>query len=837
MRKETIKRKKCVTALVLLMTLAWTALSHACGPEIPEKYLSFFSTQFIDYAPLKESLRVRQYVDIAEEHSRRWNDDWDEAPEKTHFNTPRERANLQEWQRELEHFGWYGWQLNREALGFLVYKLDRETLSQLTEPILYEHGKAFDIEIFLEKHGRDQRLRQVYELLTAKNVPNNNISEVFRYILFAKACEPMMSERSWNEREESAPLIMGYFIEEGKERYANSRSEWLKMRYAYQVVRLARYLGEYEKATVLYDEMVEPLQADSIIRYWALEHKTASLCNLGRSLEASPLVAHVFERAPELRETAYYCFDHDTPFATPHEKAVLWAIHTLGRGKRLSFEPLRQVYEFAPRSAFAENLLLRHLLDYEEVEFSPFLETPDELTLDTVYLKEFEDFVLEAVRLQVVRRPALWYLAAGYLRFMRAFHDKGYKEAEKLLQQAEDAAENARQIYHQARLLRHVVKIYGEDHLAKAFPETLYPELQWLVDRGETAIFQTVMTALGQKFLLQDELPYAVCCFYAANHNILWPEAHLKQKQSVANLVLDMYADDKGTEALHSFMTQNSYTAFESFLLRYLPLTQKAVLDVWGTKLLRQGRFRQALELFERIDPLYWERDNLCGESWHFGSFCVKQFRTSFFDNAHQESGRFVQTNKAEFTRRIVSLERQARRDRTHAAQYYRQIANAFYHTPYWGYAGVLWKGSLIWSFDYEYGADFRYYYAQRDPAKKDFVKFPFNRPELKQAFLKREKVFRQEYGTRAFALDYYQKALQAARDDELAAELLAISQKCVESPTMTSISSNGFAPENADYFRELHESYPKTAFHERLLEECPQFQAYTRDHLQRKRF
>jgi tetratricopeptide (TPR) repeat protein len=488
------------------------------------------------------------------------------------------------------------------------------------------------------------------------------------------------------------------------------------------------------------------------------------------------------------------------------------------------------VYEFAPQSGFVESLLIRHLLDYEETEFSPFLETPDELTLDTKYLAEFEDFVIDAAKQQAVRRPALWYLAAGYLRFMRAFADNGYPEAAKLLRQAEDTAEQDSQIFHQARLLRHVVKLYQQKRIRSSFNDSLYPELQWLADRGETVIFQSVMTALGQKFLLQGELPYAVCCFYAANHNILWPEARLEHKQSAANLVLDMYADDKGVEALHAFMTQRSYTAFESFLLRYLPLTQEEVLDVWGTHLLRQGRFKQALQVFERIEPLYWERENFCGESWQAGSFCAKQFRTSFFDNTQQRPGRFVRTNKAEFIRQIVSLEQQARRDRAQAGEYYRQIANAFYNSSYWGYTGVLWNGSLIWSFDYEYGADFRYYYAQRDPAQKNFVKFPFNRPDLKQSVLRREKVFRQTYGTRDFALKYYQQALKAARDDELAAELLAMSQKCVDEPAMTSISSPDFVPENADYFRKLHEDYSHTTFYEELLAECPQFKAYLRE-------
>ena len=826
---------------IAALTLHAAKIGYACGPEIPEKYLSFFSTQFIGYAPLKESLRVRKFID-ADINIPVTLRNKSDAIRNPYFAHPRDRANLLEWKEYLEtnDIIWIGNSNMRfEALAYVIYQFD---------PVVFANIQAYLWDD--ENHPL-----QVAERSTFKNfyIPQNEerdflyevdslfdeISkrqDIMDYLLFAKACEVHAFNRSWDERGELAPVSIQHLIEKGKQRY-NTADYFLKMRYAYQVVRLARYLRKYDEAVVLYDELVAPLQVESIIHYWALEHKTASLCYLGRAAEASSLIAQVFEKAPELRETAYYCFDKDalrngTLTASPHEKAVLLAIEALGRGDRLSFEPMRRVYEFAPKSGFVESLLIRHLLDYEEREFSRFLEKSDGVALDTAYLAEFEQFVLDAAKQNNVRRSALWHLAAGYLRFIRAFADQGYADAAELFQQAEDAAGNDTQVRHQARLLRHVVKLYQPGRITKKFTASLYPELQWLADQRETVILQTVMTALGQKFLLQDDIPQALCCFYAANNTILWPEALNEQKQAMANLLLDMYADDKDAERLFSFMNQSSFSAFDSFLLRYLPLTQEAALDVWGTHLLRQHEFERAAAIFERIAPAYWERDNACGQSWEGGKFCAKQFQTSFFDNAYHESDRFIRTNKAEFTKQIIALEQQARRDRARAAEYYWQIANAFYNTPYWGYSGTLWRGSLVWSYKYEYGAELNRYDNDGNILKEHGVEYPFNTPALKQAMLRRERVFTQEYGTRAFALEYYQKSLRAAHDDELAAELLAMSQKCVNELTMTSISRGHSLRENAEnYFRPLHEHYQKTAFYQRLLEECPQFKEYVRQH------
>jgi hypothetical protein len=69
------------------------------------------------------------------------------------------------------------------------------------------------------------------------------------YILFAKQCEAHVSAGydPWKgiERDKAA---MQALLEEGRKRYTQTYADFLKLRYAYQLVRLARYMGNYAAA-------------------------------------------------------------------------------------------------------------------------------------------------------------------------------------------------------------------------------------------------------------------------------------------------------------------------------------------------------------------------------------------------------------------------------------------------------------------------------------------------------------------------------------------------------------------------------------------------------------
>lgn len=848
-------KKFLVTFAILFSVIAslnafLPSFSLACPVYVPEKYLSFFSAQFIGYARLRNDLRVQRYAQLDER----------ETPRPYYIENRSIYANLNEWLDYLQARG-ITQQASLPALADLIYQLDGKTLVTL-----FEQRGTLDkaaIARLAAQYPNVASMRDAAALIAEIAAHDRSIIE---YLTFMKTCYEaeiiILPDNDDEEEEDAAPrlndiddpgrtwdeppirvvqvsvqanrtprLNPSALIAQGVEAYHRCDSDWLKIRYAYLVMVVARYAEQFEQVAALYDELIEPLDLRSRIRYWALEQKAGALAALGRISEAKSLFYDVHANAPERHASVRDSFLElnvtiaEEPLTSPHDIARMWANKGLETYRR-HLEPARRVYEFAPQSAFLESLLIWALLKCEEVEIAEFLERPEHATLDLEYLAEFREFALSVARAGNVRRPALWQLAAGYLAFMESFGGQHDADAAALLKQAERMAGNDLAIRHQARLLQYVVKLYQPGRINKRFLEALASELQWLKEQGEITILQTVMTALAQKLLLQDDVPLAICCLYAANDTMIYPDADSLEKRAIAHFALDMYATERDVERLHAFMNQASYSAFERFALSYLPLRRDELLDVWGTRLLRQHAFERALHVFEQISPTYWDAENSCDHSWEWSDdlVCVKTFRTSFFDNKYHKAEQFFSTTKLEFTRAILQLEAQARRDRVHVAEYYRQIANAFYNTPYWGYAGTLWRGSLVHMFKYVYGADGGWH-------EKQSVDYPFN-GTLKERILQREKDFLQTYATRTIAMEYYRKALRATRDDSLTEEILAMMRQCAEKPTTAKMHHYNLQGKRlfpkAEFYDEIIQ-HKQTAAYRKLLEECPAFQDYAR--------
>ena len=840
---HTLKYHGVANILLLAFSSVFVEACLACGPFIPDKQLSFFSTQFISDPTLRQYIRSGGASSVAQE-----------MPLVEKY-----RENLIDWQQYFERRGAH---ISLEQLAYVVYELDEPILAHMLS-ILSLGWEFFDAPTAAQKWTTLLSLHdffQCHNLKSLKTALANpapeirwNASQTFlffqtlsrkdfhdigNYLLFAKQCEMNSSAYAGHcTWEEEVPVSFRKsggreLLEIGKQKYQTCDSEWLKMRYAYQLIRLAHYMGEFDESIRLYDELAAPLNVKNVGTYLAMEQTAGALHGLRREAQSLYWFARVFGKLSSRKERIYRSIDMISPneqewreslqFASSqHEKMSIWTLWTIYHERRQSVRPLRSLYELDPQAALLEDLLLWHVLKFEQKGFMPFFLRGKFEQIDSAYLQEFKRFVLEVLRDGKIRRPAIWYAAAGYLAFMETFLQENYIEAQGYLEHAEAEALDEPDFVHQARLLRHLLTLYQSPPLDQGFYSAIYPELQWLIARKETTLFRTVMTTLAQKFLLQNDVPRAACCLFEAHNNISINDIDWSSYQrAVANSVLDVYANSSDIEALYKFLNQSSYSLFDFLLIQHFPLSHEQVLDLWGTHVLRDRHFERAAKIFERIPSDYWISPDYCNE-WDMQSLCRTQFTTSFWDNPHHTAQKFVNTNKLAFTRAVIELLSQAKRDKMNADRYYWQIANAFYNTPYWGYVGSMWRGSLIWSLRYEYHA----------------TSYPFTLPKLSQQMVKRERDFLNIYGTRLYAREYYEKVVEHTKDDELAAESLELAQRC-SIKTFGPLHGYGkydygsqqkLPPVERDYFHELHEAYAHTAFHHHLLEECPSFKDYVR--------
>lgn len=326
-----------------------------------------------------------------------------------------------------------------------------------------------------------------------KYLKSQKATHVISYLLFAKKCEPYVigdddMEKSYNEVEIKAVQNL---IINGTGAYQRERDAFIKMRYAYQLVRLAHYSRRYQQAISLYDNFVQPLanSSQSLIKYWALAHKAGALMRSGKKAEGAYLFARVFDYCPSRKVQAFYSFkvisnqDFQRLVKLCKNNKELATVYLL-RGLKPyanALEEIQKLYKIAPTSDYLSLLLAReinkmevnllaadlsnNLAFYQKFEGFPKAEA-------IKYLKQLQLLVKKVLQENKVKNRKLWEIANGYLAYV------GGKPVEALRLLNNISANNAtikRQLY----IFKLAIQIV---------------QLKKITYREETSLFQQVKT-------------------------------------------------------------------------------------------------------------------------------------------------------------------------------------------------------------------------------------------------------------------------------------------------------------------------------------------------------
>lgn len=285
----------------------------------------------------------------------------------------------------------------------------------------------------------------------ARYLVREGCTETLKYLVFAKQCEYHCLHLGdpWKGHERDIDA-MHALIRKGRATFPLVKSFYLRVRYAYQLVRLAHYAGDYELALELYD-YCRP-KADnhpSLIDYWLLGHKAGALMALGKNVEASYLYSLVFENCPSKRESAYLSFriENDEQWRQclnlckdDRERAALYAIRA-GHADSRALEEMYQIYELDTQNQHLENLLFREVKKLEKNLLGLGFRSsraPGRTVSDSVqywsgqYLIELQAFARRLAEEKQVVHPELWKIAEGYLQVIAG----DYYEARKTLADA-----------------------------------------------------------------------------------------------------------------------------------------------------------------------------------------------------------------------------------------------------------------------------------------------------------------------------------------------------------------------------------------------------------------
>ena len=685
----------------------------------------------------------------------------------------RRRDNLQEW------YDRYCEQVDPEDIESLLYGNTAGTLRRV-------------MDLSARKGATDRDLPEPWRQNSfASHLVEYRCTEVAQYLFFAKRVEPyVVARKKTFATQTTAKAEMESFIEEGLAYFLEAESHYVRLRYAYQLIRLAHYLGEYDYVIELYDYLLPKTSADPSILYdWIESHRAGALRELGDYPQSAYLFSRVFANCASCREAAHRSFRirSDAEWteayqlcANDRERAMLHVLRAQDRRAHLVRE-MEYIFALDPNNPALEPLLMRELLDLERDLMGQDV-NPNKAANRRLHrrpgpkagkrLIDLQAFVQEVIAAGSAARPDLWLLARGTIELLAGDHYYADETFADLLEQSGDAA-----IRKQTKVLRTVSDLlalgYADDEIERYYYKLLqnnalqedYPDLVHLInDKLEVVYRQTGKE--GKATLLR----YGFDAIQKHPQLSMIDELNGMADSLTGNIfdrrLLEVRAGKNVTNDLH---------------------------HLTGLYYLQRGQWEIALDNFRKI-PAARRAD--------YGTFApfVKQFhdRVNF-----SPPGTAARYDLVTLIERLNILEEEARQTRndTVATRNYFNLGLAHYNSSYFSYN---WK----------FGDDFRSSTSAERAAKRRSSLSVFSHSDAPLGNLENMNMDRARY--------YFERAAAQAPTREAAVEALYYAAKAERNGHYAAGRPGGERP--FTNFTRIEGEYRDTRYYNYLIEECRTF-------------
>lgn len=760
MSTHFLRNKVILSGLLsgLLLCLPQT-ISSDCGSG----YIPFYGYNFINPEITElDSELAPFFLNISQIHA-------------DYFKTQQEiyqLDNITEWQERYCENG------EVEDIRYVVYTASRYQLRDLRTAMDSENGSLDFLGPLMANNS------------WVKYMFKHNCRETVDYLIFAKTCEPhvVAPANAWGEIKRDVPT-MDLLIDEAYQRFLRTESDYIKLRYAFQAIRLAHYSKQYERVLELVDYYLPKIDHDpSIVEYWILGHQAGALQALGQRPEAAYIYSRIFEKCPGKRESAYRSFRIETNeeweqcllfCKNDQERANLYVLRANSNNARL-VEEMRNIYAYDPQHNALEMLLIKELQLLEKdllaESINPYrTNNVRQHGIPRVYagsrVVELQNLVRTWLKKGELRQPALWKLAEGYLEVLAG----NYYFARETLQEAEEMIES-KALKEQVQVFQLVLEILSMDDIG----------------REE----ETRLTRLDREYKFYEEYP-DFPRLIKDKMRLVYREQGDEAKAYLMEYTLDQLKVNPDLDIIEDLLLlcrKEKRTSFERELVEKPngSTIENELLNIEAAHLLGQGFLESALKVMKEI-PIV-EHDNL-------GQF--SPFAMRFKDCVNCPLPDTVTTyNRTEVIERMLELEFDARSASSadQAASMYYDIGVAFYNMSYFGPA---WGATDLFRSS---ASAYRAYY---NKGQKVFpqIGFPLGNKEN----------FDMDSARR-----YFDLARRTARSAEIQVVAAYMAAKCERNDYYVNQQTRTY-----DYFQMIESDYQNTEFYQRIIGECRDFQAY----------
>jgi hypothetical protein len=639
-------------------------------------------------------------------------------------------------------------------------------------------------------------------------VAYNGCVEVTRYLTFAKRCEEHVVSKGdkWNPAQRNVPAMLE-LIQEGKQRFFDTQSHFVRQRYVYQLVRLAHYAGAWQMTLDLYNELIPRIDRKrmSLMFYWTLGHVAGAMQQLGQYPEAAYRYSLIFRNCPSKRAQAYRSFkirnDDDWQKTlrlcnSDAEKSTLYILRA-GGSHTWAVADMETIYALDPQNPQLELLLVSDVQELEKI-FLRTTVTDDKNGRTSLKIKraaaakhllDLQKFVRRAIREGKVAAPKTWRAVDGYLELLANDRYAAAKTWDRLENDL-DRSKPDNHIFQQLEIWRCLLAVMNLDTTASDTVDRLAYKVRGMPAFDQNPYFEPFL----QEWLSQG---------YADNNHpgkamIAAYPPHTIRYNPRLDVIEDLWKLANSFDPIlleRTMMIDTNPERIKAFLL-----------ETKGVYFLSRGEPEAAAAVMRQISP---------GEQSRMTQF--KPFANRFGEIINREVGGQTPLNRLQIVELLIQLEQQAKAfealQDTSEAKTWLRLGDFWYNTSYFGYEWEV-----------------------RD----------FKRDGINQLRLSQGPVFPMEAAPDgnlenldlSLALEFYEKAYAAARTQEARARAAFMAARCQQkqwfcNPNCTYRPGNPtipvLPPEYRTYYDALILKHSNTKYFETVVKECKWLAAYAR--------
>lgn len=579
------------------------------------------------------------------------------------------------------------------------------------------------------------------------------------YVLFAKAVE--MQQQTINSKfedwDDNAQDYYDKYITASQEneklvlmnkknlfdlallRIKQTRSSFLKQRYAFQLCRLSYELQTKPTSAEIFDKYFGNIQPNNLMSAWSCLYKAHALS--GR--EANLYFIKVFNACDEKKFRCVQLFV-DSLLPPGMNKAewstyyVMSALHNPGRALGL----LKNTYKYNPQNPHLAFLILREINKVEDWLITPLFYEKYSITNDQPFKTAFVDLWSDPSDLNsqlnsneneygVYARSKNAATDLKYLKELKNFtlnlhlHSAGDLKDFYAIALAHICLlqENATEAQHYLSLISHSAlpsielqkkleiiwlaiktKNVHSPVFEKIFMDNIIA-IEHIKSRGinNNQTLYTLTLSLANEYLKKGDVVRGnLMRIKSDNYRYCYGENNRNYDDNLEGYPLEKvkYFDENATtndiDKLISILLRRDKTSFEKYLCNKTTTDVNWYKEIKGTIAFRQNDLLLAKKTFVDMPSDFWKKNET-------------YFEMNLNENPMIPKGlkktsniKFkYQLNKANLVKSIIYLEQKAKNDKTKSADYYNQLGNLFFNTSYWGNTWMMMRYS--WSCDDRY--------------------------------------------------------------------------------------------------------------------------------------